>query len=362
MLDIIDRLPELKLYYEKYLHNKVFSDEYMAIPQGETCLLWYTYKDDKNICVVIYLNKTNKIINSKIHTSCFSSDLCMGKGTILYGVLFKTTHNNYSINNFAVINIHYFEGVDVFQNNYKNKVVIFKNLFNKIKQICFTKNDIVIGLPLISSDYNYLTREIPKLPYRVNYIKPINLKLYNLNLNFPIHNNNFNNNNNNNNNNNSYNNGKHNNTHKNYNFNNKNTNKFQLNKNNNKFQLNKNNKCIFMISADVEPDIYILKCNDNKDFKSTAYIPDYKTSIMMNSIFRNIKENNNLDLLEESDDDDEFEDIRHDKFVDTKKQVKMECEFSNKFKQWIPLNIIRDDVVKDIKISSFYDINKIELM
>jgi hypothetical protein len=82
----------------------------------------------------------------------------------------------------------------------------------------------------------------------------------------------------------------------------------------------------------------------------------------MNSIFRNIKENNNLDLLEESDDDDEFEDIRHDKFVDTKKQVKMECEFSNKFKQWIPLNIIRDDVVKDIKISSFYDINKIELM
>ena len=40
---------------------------------------------------------------------------------------------------------------------------------------------------------------------------------------------------------------------------------------------------------------------------------------MMNSLFRTIKENDNLDLLEESDDDEEFENIQIDKFVNLEK-------------------------------------------
>ena len=43
----------------------------------------------------------------------------------------------------------------------------------------------------------------------------------------------------------------------------------------------------------------------------------------MNSIFRNIKENRNLDLLEESDDEDEFENINLDKYLLNKKIMKM---------------------------------------
>ena len=35
----------------------------------------------------------------------------------------------------------------------------------------------------------------------------------------------------------------------------------------------------------------------------------------MNTLFRNIKENQNLDALEESDDEEEFENISLDKFV-----------------------------------------------
>ena len=35
----------------------------------------------------------------------------------------------------------------------------------------------------------------------------------------------------------------------------------------------------------------------------------------MNKIFRNIKENDKLDALEESDDEDEFENDKSDKFV-----------------------------------------------
>ena len=36
-----------------------------------------------------------------------------------------------------------------------------------------------------------------------------------------------------------------------------------------------------------------------------------KQVLMMNSLFRTIKENNNLDLLEESDDEEEFENIQY---------------------------------------------------
>ena len=35
----------------------------------------------------------------------------------------------------------------------------------------------------------------------------------------------------------------------------------------------------------------------------------------MNELFRNIKENSNLDLLEESDDEEEFENVNPDKYV-----------------------------------------------
>jgi hypothetical protein len=56
----------------------------------------------------------------------------------------------------------------------------------------------------------------------------------------------------------------------------------------------------------------------------------------MNALFRTIKENANLDLLEESDDDEEFENTQMDKFVDLEKTVLMECVYSKRFKKWQP--------------------------
>ena len=46
--------------------------------------------------------------------------------------------------------------------------------------------------------------------------------------------------------------------------------------------------------------------NSKLEKYKVACIPNYKTSMMMNALFRNIKENRNLDLLEESDDEEEF--------------------------------------------------------
>jgi hypothetical protein len=63
----------------------------------------------------------------------------------------------------------------------------------------------------------------------------------------------------------------------------------------------------------------------------------------MNNIFRKIKENENLDAIEESDDEEDFENIDYDKYVDLKKYVFMECKFSMKFKKWIPIRVVQPE-------------------
>lgn len=87
---------------------------------------------------------------------------------------------------------------------------------------------------------------------------------------------------------------------------------------------------IFKVTADLQFDIYRLFAygrNKSSVYYNVAYIPDYTTSVFMNNLFRKIKENKNLDAIEESDDDEDFENMDIDKYVDLKKYVLMECRF-----------------------------------
>jgi hypothetical protein len=98
--------------------------------------------------------------------------------------------------------------------------------------------------------------------------------------------------------------------------------------------------CIFKVKAMISSDIYNLYCK-NDVLYNYACIPDYKTSVLMNKFFRIIKENDNLDLLEESDDDEDFENTAIDKYVDLNKEVYMKCEYIYKFKKWKPIQEIQ---------------------
>ena len=51
-----------------------------------------------------------------------------------------------------------------------------------------------------------------------------------------------------------------------------------------------------------------------------------------------------LDLLEESDDEEEFENISLDKFVDLDKKIIMECVFIKKFDSWQPIKISKNKI------------------
>lgn len=94
----------------------------------------------------------------------------------------------------------------------------------------------------------------------------------------------------------------------------------------------------YVIQADEKQDIY--KLFDNT-FLGYAHIPDFKTSVMMNSIFRDIKENSNLDALEESDDEYEFENVSANKFTDMNVMYTFKCSFNERFQLWQPIQIIR---------------------
>jgi hypothetical protein len=59
----------------------------------------------------------------------------------------------------------------------------------------------------------------------------------------------------------------------------------------------------------------------------------------MNKLFRKIKENDRLDALEESDDEEEFENENEDKFVYLDKTYNMICLYNYKFKKWYPIKV-----------------------
>ena len=69
-------------------------------------------------------------------------------------------------------------------------------------------------------------------------------------------------------------------------------------------------------------------------------IPSYTKSVEMNNLFRNIKENKNLDLLEESDDEETFENISPDKYVDLNKEIKFSCIYNKQFNKWVPNKMV----------------------
>ena len=95
---------------------------------------------------------------------------------------------------------------------------------------------------------------------------------------------------------------------------------------------------VFTVSPDIQNDIYHLHDNNN-EYIGVAYIPDYTTSVMMNKLFRKIKENDNLDALEESDDEDEFESEDVDKFVHLDTKHSMSCTYNRRFKMWVPIKL-----------------------
>jgi hypothetical protein len=291
-----------ELCYEKIIHNKVNNwDYHLAIPEGKLVLVWFVYYNNENVCFLIELSFSKQIKHIYKVLLSYSDYLCIDNGTILYGRLVKMNHSMSLLNCVSIEDIFYYKGDIIKENSYGKKLGLLKYIFNnELSQIVLTYNSLLIGLCVMSHKLNDLMMDISTLPYKINYIqfrnenkKDVLLIKYDKNL---LFNNNSNNNNNN------------------------------------------SKEKVFTIIPDIQNDIYKLYNND--EYYDIALIPDYNTSVLMNKLFRNIKENRNLDLLEESDDETEFENINLDKYVDLSKSLKMKCVFHHKFKKWYPICVV----------------------
>ena len=352
--DVLKQFPKIKFSYESKPYKKVSqnknnnstaisnneSELFFIIPKGKKYLVWFK----NNECYFLELDAQRKIVSiTKKNVSHTFPD-----NTILYGTHFYIRQQQISngkngniVYYFTIENIHYYNGLHLDATNVFDK---FKKIDDFFKQQLDSKNQhnvVEIGLPHISSSLKgasdikpfYSSFCIQKKDCKNTSNEYENVFYFNSVFNCastaapsapvapapsaPVAPSSFTPNKNNMNNNNSV-------------------------KINNNYNNNNNRKYkIFIVRADLQNDVYHISNPDNDanaiSNELIASIPDYKTSVMMNSLFRNIKENNSLDALEESDDEDEFENINIDKFVDLSKKIKMKCIYNYKFKKWTPI-------------------------
>jgi hypothetical protein len=346
---ILSELPNIKLSYENIIHKKVYSDFVLAIPEGKKCFAWFTNNKNGNVCYILELGENKQIFDIKIVNCCFNSSLSFG--TIFYGTLFNYLNNNF----FSIEDIFLYKGKNVSNYIWIKKIELFKQIMNiDIKQIAYNKSFIVFGLPLINIDFHKLLDEISKVKYKIKCVQFRNydnknvsqyleyLELININKSLEIKQ-----------------------PYKNNEYKPAHIITKQLpNVNSNssyKNTVKKEKTAIFQVKPEIQNDIYYLYCFDNNTQSLVHYniacIPDFKTSVMMNKLFRNIKENNNLDTLEESDNEDEFENDKEDRFVYLDREFNMLCSYNYKFKKWTPLKLAD----KNMKIVNFNELSFISL-
>ena len=301
---ILSNFPNIKLSYGNITHKKVCDADFVvAIPKGIKCFAWFTKYNSKNVCFIMELSENKEVKNIKIMECSFNSDL--SNGTIFYGTFFIYSKNNF----FTIEDIFFYKGKFISSFKWVHKLDIIKQIMeNDIKQ---ERNNIIFGLPIMDTNYENLVKEIRLINYNIYCF---HFKYYNKLNNFilPV---------------------KYIDEINTFNINNK-------NKNINKNIHNKNNLKEFIVKPDIQNDIYYLYTdNSNNEIFDIAYIPDYKTSVMMNTLFRDIKENRNLDYLEESDDEEEFQNKKEDKFVFLDRSYNMICQYNHKFKKWYPIKV-----------------------
>lgn len=325
---LLQRFPPVELSYETVSHKKVLPpyDVAVAIPHGKKYYAWFSFYGKKNVIYLLELNKERKIV--KIHMKEHSFGAKISCDTVVYGVYLQED------NKFIVEDVLFYQGVSMKKTLFKEKMpwlhefleithsagfcvpVIWHYLENKEG----SSSEHVIQIPEKYKDLPYVIHHIqyrsfssnlPWINYPYNVFATVRKISNEPNIMLT--------------------------TRPNCDTIQSNYVRSDFNKPQYKF------RTIFQVTADIQFDIYHLFAygkHKSKIYYNVAYIPNYKSSVMMNRLFRNIRENENLDSIEESDDEDDFQNTSEDKYVDLQKTLFMECQFHPKFKRWVPLRVI----------------------
>ena len=343
---ILSRFPtqNVKLSYETVAPKKVLSLDYdlcVAIPYGKKAYIWYTFCNETSVCLLLELNRDNQLNdNISIFPNSHQIPKDFELGTIISGTIYEEeeNENESDIKHFIVDDIHMYKGLIL-----SNKIFSFKSGFLYDFFCTIEKKQKIVLAVLWNNNHNNSEKKYDNIPYNIRHIqyRATNQILPHYNVSNPK--------------------------------------KLFLTTNDividnlvsvidkekekiPKFIINTNWKfdfskpiykqnVYFWVKADLAYDVYYLGAIKQKDiiYCQHALVLNFKTSILLNNIFRKIKENQCLDMIEDSDDDDEFEDVREDKLVDLNKECIMECYFHFKFKKWIPLCLVSTEKVVQLQ-------------
>ena len=337
--NLVRDFPNIKLSYENIVYKKVYKPDYIvAAPEGTRCFAWFTALNEKMVCLLMELTPTNQISDVKLAPTCFSNDLAYG--TILYGTVVTKSQSRF----FYIEDIFSYKGSTIDRICWGEKLATIRDMLKKdLRQVLYNNAFVAFGLPLMCKTNEELVQRAGTVPYTISAVR---FKLFNRTNNYLFM------------------------SYKNYLADRGLKNPIlkpappilqvpvqtqpllsvpilapvpvpqQVKQQPVNRQTNR--ESVFLVKPDIQNDIYYLYSlapDQTEEQHSIAHIPDFNTSVMMNKLFRNIKENQNLDALEESDDEEEFENERADKFVYLDRSLKMVCQFNHKFKKWSPIKI-----------------------
>ena len=332
--NLVRDFPNIKLSYENIVYKKVYKPDYIvAAPEGTRCFAWFTTLNEKMVCLLMELTPTNQISDVKLAPTCFSNNLAYG--TILYGTVVTKSQSRF----FYIEDIFSYKGSAIDRIAWGEKLTTIRDMLKKdLRQVLYNNSFVAFGLPLMCKTNEELAQRAGTLPYTISAVQ---FKLFNRTNNYLFM------------------------PYKNYVADRGPKPPVpppilsvpvpptlqvpvpvsipqQVKQQQAPVNRPTNKEVVFLVKADIQNDIYNLYSlapDQTEEQHSIAHIPDFNTSVMMNKLFRNIKENQNLDALEESDDEEEFENERADKFVYLDRSLKMVCQFNHKFKKWSPIKI-----------------------
>ena len=305
------------------------SDITVLIPKGRRCLFWFTTKDTQNVCYVIECMHVNgnsdflrRSCKSFIIQTCFATELCYGVGTILRGTYCNIKGSHLG----AVEDIYYYKGKNIQKQPLVNRLQLLTDVFKyEIQQFRYFKNQVILSVCIVvngNTSPSSIVNTVNTLPYPVKFIQ----FRYDNRGETPV-----------------------------VNVDAEEFAKYaQLQDKRiqrsgvSKMRYNdiKNIEVpdmVFTVKPDIQNDVYRLYSYTSTGeliFYGYAGIQCYETSVMMNKLFRKIKENDNLDALEESDDEEDFENVDEDKYVKLDAVYNMVCTYMPRINKWLPQKVV----------------------
>jgi hypothetical protein len=371
---LLTSFPNTRLSYEATIHkndNKsLVSGAYKCfiLPKGKRCIAWVTEWNRTKIVAVIDILGTNRYDGPltkairhfheengwypgavRIYDACIEQSLVYG--TVFSGVLFRTGAN-YDKSFFSIHTIHWYKGNPIPPVSLSGHVRMCERIFDEcdIRQVAYTKqNSIVFGLPILCHNEKDVYAIVPELPYPVFAIQyrfenhsrvcqrlyqpgdelaapvpvpaPVPVKREETKyvpVHVPVS------------------------AHAHAHAHAPATRRMYVTPTDGMLT---NIQATFIVRPNIQNDIYELFVKNTSSrtnelvFHNFAHISSYKTSVMMNKLFRNIVENARLDTQEESEDEVEFENTEPDKYVSLHKEFIMVCQFHKRFCRWVPIQL-----------------------